>query len=229
MTILYASIGFLIGFIVAWFIRKQAKQQTPDVEILKLNAALEAEKNLAVSNNAALQNQVEKLQQQLRVISNEASAKDAKIEAELTNVKLAREQLHKLEQRINEATDTINNLDKQTSYLNAELKYKNEQLTAQKTEIENIGKKFETEFKNLAQNILDKKTEVFNAQQERSLTDILKPLKENIENFKTEIGSRYDAESKERISLKEQIKLITETNKLYPSRQAILRMPCWVR
>jgi len=216
MTILYTIIGFLLGFLLAWLIKKQTNTitQTPDLESLKLNASLETEKNLAVSSNATLQNQIERLQQQLRVISNDASAKDAKIEAEINNATFAREQLQKLEQRFNDATNTIRSLDKQKSYLDAELKYKNDQLSNQKAEIENIGKQFESEFKVLAQSILNEKTKTFNDHQEKSLTDILKPLKDNIDNFKMEIGSRYDSESRERISLKEQIKMITETNKL---------------
>lgn len=216
MMILYVIIAFLVGFIIAWLIKLQAvsKQQFPDVEALKRNAVLEAEKNGAITNNAMLQTQLEKLQQELRLISNEASAKDATIDAEIKNSKLINEQFQKLDQRFNEANTAINNLDKQKSYLDAELKYKNEQLVNQKTELEAIGKKFEAEFKVLAQNILNEKTQAFDKHQEKSLLDILKPLRDNIDNFKIEIGTRYDAENRERISLKEQIKLITETNKL---------------
>jgi DNA recombination protein RmuC len=216
MTILYVIIALLVGFLIAWLIKPQAvsKQQFPDVESLKLNAALEAEKNGAVSNNAILQIQLEKLQHELRLISNEASAKDATIDAEIKNTNLIKEQSQKLDQRFNEANAAVANLEKQKSYLDAELKYKNEQLVNQKTESEAIGKKFEAEFKVLAQNILNEKTLAFDKHQEKSLLDILKPLRENIDNFKTEIGTRYDAENRERISLKEQIKLITETNKL---------------
>lgn len=216
MTTLYIIIAFLSGFIIAWLIKKSSvvTGQGQDLEALKRSAALETEKNIFVSNNAALQLQVEKLQEQLRAISSEASGKDAKIKAELNNTALAKEQFQKLEQRFNEAMNAINNLDKQKSYLEAELKYKNEQLANQKTELENIGKKFETEFKVLAQNILNEKTQAFNEHQEKSLAEILKPLRDNIDGFKTEIGARYDVENNERISLKEQIKIITETNKL---------------
>ncbi|MEO7119936.1 MAG: DNA recombination protein RmuC [Ginsengibacter sp.] len=216
MTILYVIIALLAGFLIAWLIKPQtvSKQQFPDAEFLKLNATLEAEKNGAVSHNAVLQNQVEKLQHELRFISNEASAKDATIDAEIKNTNLIKEQFQKLDQRFNEASAAFANVDKQKSYLDAELKYKNEQLVNQKTELEAIGKKFEAEFKVLAQNILNEKTQAFDKHQEKSLLDILKPLRENIDNFKIEIGTRYDAENRERISLSEQIKLITETNKL---------------
>ncbi len=100
-----------------------------------------------------------------------------------------------------------------------DLNYKTAQLQKQEIEIQNFGKKFEAEFKNLAQDILDEKTETFNKYQEKSLSDILTPLRDNIDQFRQEIGNRYDKENHERISLKEQIRLITETNKLL-SQQA---------
>lgn len=212
MTVLYAVIAFALGFTIAWFLKTQ-KKPGPDIETLKHSAVLETEKTLAVNNNATLQTQIEKLQQQLREISNEAAAKDARVGVEMNNAKVIREQLQRLEQRFNEATETINNLGKQKSYVDAELKYKNEQLVTQKTEIESIGKKFETEFKVLAQNILNEKAEAFDKHQEKSLTVVLKPLKDHIEEFKKEIGGRYDNETRERASLKEQIKNITEANK----------------
>ncbi len=92
-----------------------------------------------------------------------------------------------MQQRFNEAITTINLLDKQKNLLDAELKYKNEQLVNQKNEVEQIGKRFETEFKVLAQNILSEKTKVFNEQQEKSLSDILTPLKENLQPLKQKL------------------------------------------
>ncbi len=209
---------------MAWLIKSQLAAGNPvlDLEALKLQAVLEAERNTAVSNNSSLQQQNENLQQQLRDISNESSAKDARLEAQILNVRQERQNFQQIDQRLQEATGTINHLDKQNSYLNAELKYKNEQFATQKADFEFLGKKFEAEFKVLAQDILNEKARTFSEHQEKSLTDILKPLKEDINDFKTEIGSRYDAETRERISLKEQIKHITETNKLLSDQASSL-------
>ncbi len=209
MTVLYIIIAFIIGFLLAWFIKNAAEAKAQQE-----NAVIKKEKEFFADNNYALKTQVEDMQSQLRFISSEAAAKDAGMKAEMNISKQLLENYKALEERLHDANHIINSLDKQKAQLDAELKYKNEQLANQKTELEGIGKKFEAEFKVLAQNILNEKTEAFNKHQEKSLIDILKPLKENIDTFKTEIGSRYDAESKERISLKEQIKLITETNRL---------------
>ncbi len=221
MLALYLAIAIAVGFLLGFLIARK-KIPAIDIEIIKRNTAIETERNLIQQDNNMLQSQIDKLHQQIRIISNDAASKDAKIDAEERNANIFREQFQKLEHRFNEATNTISNLDKQKSYLDAELKYKNEQLNTQKEEIENIGKKYESEFKVLAQNILNEKTKTFNENQEKSLNDVLKPLKDNIETFKKEIGERYDVETRDRISLKEQIKYITETNKQLSEQAANL-------
>ena len=216
MTILYLIIAFIVGFSLAWFVKKTTPENLSGANIddLKKITALETEKNIASSNVIALQSQIENMQHQLRLVGNESAGKDARLEAETTNVNFLRESVKALELRLIDSNGSINNLETYKAGLNAELKYKNEQLANQKNEIENLGKKFEAEFKVLAQSILNEKTEVFDKHQEKSLNDILTPLKEGIDKFKLEIGNRYDAENTERISLKEQIRIIAEANKL---------------
>ncbi len=216
MTILYLIIAFIVGFSLAWFVKKTTPENLSGANIddLKKITALETEKNIASSNVIALQSQIENMQHQLRLVGNESAGKDARLEAETTNVNFLRESVKALELRLIDSNASINNLETYKAGLNAELKYKNEQLANQKNEIENLGKKFEAEFKVLAQSILNEKTEVFDKHQEKSLNDILTPLKEGIDKFKLEIGNRYDAENTERISLKEQIRIIAEANKL---------------
>lgn len=164
-----------------------------------------------IKNN---QTEVKSLQEQLRLYSNDLSAKNTKLEDETKNVKELKDQLENARMELKEETRLKQELKNLNTDLEARLKYKNEQLVTQKTELDDIGKKFESQFKVLAQNILNEKTEVFDKYQSKSLNDILKPLKDNIDTFKKEIGTRYDQENSERISLKEQIKIITDTNQL---------------
>ena len=163
MTILYLIIAFLVGFTLAWYIKKTTPENLSGANIddLKKLTALETEKNIASSNVIALQSQLDNMQHQLRIVGNESAGKDARLEAETANVNFLRESIKALELRLSDSNISINNLETYKAGLNAELKYKNEQLANQKNEIENIGKKFEAEFKVLAQNILNEKTEFF--------------------------------------------------------------------
>ena len=70
----------------------------------------------------------------------------------------------------------------------------------------------ESQFKILAQKILDEKSKIFKETNEIRLAEILNPLKENIEGFKKSIQENYLNEAKERGILKEQIKSLVEVN-----------------
>jgi DNA recombination protein RmuC len=86
------------------------------------------------------------------------------------------------------------------------------QMQEQKQSLEQVGKKFESEFQVLAQRILDEKTKVFQQSQESSLGQMLNPLRDQLRNFKEEFESRYKTESNERISLREQIRHMLDLN-----------------
>jgi DNA recombination protein RmuC len=101
----------------------------------------------------------------------------------------------------------------ETAGLQSELTYKQEKLELQKREIENIGERFETQFKVLANSILEDKAQRFSEQQEHNLKAILDPLREHIKTFKADYEVKQNKESEERISLREQIKYMMELNK----------------
>lgn len=87
-----------------------------------------------------------------------------------------------------------------------------EKLAFQKQDLENLGQKFQTEFKLLAGNILDEKTKSFNTLQETSLKTLLDPLRTNIKEFKEEFESKLNNEAKEKGSLSQQIRQMLELN-----------------
>ncbi|MEO8086560.1 MAG: DNA recombination protein RmuC [Bacteroidota bacterium] len=127
-----------------------------------------------------------------------------------------------IQQKMQLETVTIN-LDEErkiTLDLNwqiAQLKTTNENITeklgSQKMEMEELQKKFKTEFENIANKILEEKSSKFTEQNKTNLDIILNPLKEKIKEFEEKVERSYKIESTERISLKEQIKLLMDQNK----------------
>lgn len=95
---------------------------------------------------------------------------------------------------------------------NEESKNLNEKLETQKKDIEQLQEKFQIQFKNLANEILDEKTKKFTDQNKTNLSDILTPLKEKIGEFEKKV-EQTNKESIERNSaLKEQISGLKELN-----------------
>lgn len=85
-------------------------------------------------------------------------------------------------------------------------------LQEQQQSLDQIGKRFESEFRVLAQNILEEKTKTFHQSQENSLGQLLNPLRDQLRNFKEEFENRYKTESNDRISLREQIRHMLDLN-----------------
>ncbi len=119
----------------------------------------------------------------------------------------------KIQAELGNKLNDIAEANKAIAGLNAAMEFKQEKLDTQKQDLEQIGQKFETEFKLLAGKILDEKTVKFTELQENSLKGILDPLKENIRDFKKEFGDKINKESDERISLREQIRHMMDLNR----------------
>jgi len=97
----------------------------------------------------------------------------------------------------------------------AESNFRNalEKLDTQKKELEEIQTRLKTEFKNIANELLEDKSKRFTEQNKVNLEGILNPLRDRIKDFEEKVDKTYKADSSERISLKEQLKHLTELNK----------------
>jgi len=87
-----------------------------------------------------------------------------------------------------------------------------ERLETQQAQAEELARKFNTEFENIANRVLDAKTEKFTKQNKENLAAILEPLGKNIEDFKKIVNETYDKESKERFSLGKEVNKLAQLN-----------------
>lgn len=87
-----------------------------------------------------------------------------------------------------------------------------EKLKEHKTEVAELQKKFALEFENIANKLLKQNSSELAESNEKKLGEILKPLRENIKNFEQKVDDKYEKELKERTTLMEQIKSLSELN-----------------
>jgi DNA recombination protein RmuC len=85
-------------------------------------------------------------------------------------------------------------------------------LEEQKKDLEEINHRMNIEFRNLANDILEEKTKKFTEQNREKLDDLLKPLGEKLKDFEKKVEETYSKESRDSISLKEEIKRLSELN-----------------
>ncbi len=94
----------------------------------------------------------------------------------------------------------------------AEFNALEEKLAEHQHEVRELQEKFSTEFKNLANEILEEKSKKFTEQNKTNINDILKPLNEKIKEFEKKVDDVYDKEAQQRFSLKEEVKRLAELN-----------------
>ena len=92
---------------------------------------------------------------------------------------------------------------------NANLK---ELLTVQKSEVEELQKKLTVEFENIANKILKERAAELSASSEKNIGAILNPLGDKITDFKKQVEEAFNTEMRDKMSLKEQLKMLTEQN-----------------
>ena len=131
--------------------------------------------------------------------------------AELKNeLRLANESS---EIKLNSEKNTIAKLNGELAAAQTDNNNLHQRLLEQKAEIEDLNKRFTKEFENLANRILDEKSQKFTDQNKNNLDIILNPLKEKLKEFEQKVDHAYKTESNERITLKTEIKNLIDLNK----------------
>ncbi|MBC8416604.1 MAG: DNA recombination protein RmuC [Candidatus Cloacimonetes bacterium] len=139
-------------------------------------------------------------------LKSQKSKLEAKNEILVTNLSKNEQELTEERER---STGFQSELTKQET-INLNLQ---EKLENQKTEIEELQKRFTDAFKNLANEILEEKTKKFTEQNRSNLDELLNPLKEKIKDFENKVEQTNEKNRMSHTSLIEQIKGLKELNK----------------
>lgn len=115
--------------------------------------------------------------------------------------------------KLNEYQSEIQQLNTRIARADELIKYGEEKLKTQKEELEDMKEQFRKEFENLANRILDEKSQKFTEQNKTNLDLLLNPLKDKIKSFEEKVELAYKTEAAERNSLRGEIKSLVELNK----------------
>ena len=138
-----------------------------------------------------------------------------KAEQEKTAALTAQEKQEKelLRKQLEDTAHELAEARRNEASLQTENRNLNDRLEQQKKETAELHKQSQTEFENIANRIFQQKTESFNKLSAESLTALLKPFGDNLQEFKRQVAEVYDKESKQRFSLEDRIKELTQLNK----------------
>lgn len=187
--VLYIVSGLVTGAIIAWLLAKISHSSG----LQKINDA-HWQKQIAVDRQ--LSNALAHLEAATQTIKDKTQ--------EIEDFKKQALVLHENANRINQELAT-------EIAMNASL---TERVEQQKQETEQLGKKFNTEFENIANRLLDIKTQKFTELNNSNMKSILEPLGKNIDDFKKQVDEAYKTEGNQRFSLGEKVKELAELNRV---------------
>ncbi|WP_137905009.1 DNA recombination protein RmuC [Chryseobacterium sp. 2VB] len=224
MEMIYLIIGLvaggILGAVILYFALKSSMVSRSSYDALN---------TLSIKNQSDLENSNQKIQELNQIISEEKEAnmlqqdllddlknEFSKISAEYSSLNIQFQELKQINQRQTSQIET-HILEKQTLFAkNSELSAKNEglqqSLDTQKEEIVKIQEDSKLQFENLANKILEEKTEKFTTLNQNNLKNILEPFQEKIADLKNRVNEAYEKENKERFSLAEKVKELAELN-----------------
>ncbi len=183
------------------FIKSNADLQNAQIRTEELHRFLDEEKQAA-----ALQtNQLNQLKNHLATATAENHSQAVRI-SELQT--LNQDQILEIRTLVNEKQSLI----AVKSQLSAQNETLQKLLDSQKEEISKLQEQAKEQFENLANKILEEKTEKFTALNQTNLKTILEPFQERITELKNRVNEAYEKENKERFSLAEKVKELAELN-----------------
>lgn len=233
--IIYIIIGIAAGTIIGWLLAKaksssavQAEKEAAQQKFSALELEYAGYKATAIVELKTANDQVKSksdtidelsrsiavTQEELKELNSQLATTAASYQAateSLTVKSREMEQLKKDIETIRQEREAINRMLATAQADNNALQQK---LATQKEDIEKLNEKFKVEFENVANKILENKTQKFTELNKENLKGILEPLGKNLSEFKSKVEEVYDKESKERFSLGERVKELAQLNKV---------------
>jgi DNA recombination protein RmuC len=164
---LYILFAIAIGCIIGWLIRS-LRTVAPDLRVEQ-----ELRELLRTRDSELAHVRVEIVE-----LSNKAAAADA-------NRIAAQQALAETKQLQQQVVDLKNTNGK----LEAEGKFLNERLTAEREQVERIQEKFRQEFEAVSNKLLLHSSNQFDEQSKKSLENVLEPFKRDLDHFKTTLDA----------------------------------------
>ena len=188
MEILYVLLALLAGFLAAYAVlgsRFRAKQK-------ELEDGLQALEKEKLSMFAEKDRQIAVLDERLLSMNMEKERLTAESNA-------LREEL----------SEKITSLTRQQAIHEQMV----ERFENQKKELAELQQKFSIEFENLANKLFKQHSQDFVLASGKNLNDLITPLKDRLQTFEKKVQDAYDLETRDKISLKQEVKSLFELNR----------------
>lgn len=122
------------------------------------------------------------------------------------------DELEKLKIKLEQKEQEIIDLSRKNASYETEISELNKRITEAGKELEKTQEKLRTEFKNIANELLETKSQKFTELNKTNIESILKPLNEKIKDFEKKVEETYEKGMRDRVALQKELEKLHELN-----------------
>jgi len=122
------------------------------------------------------------------------------------------QQMTALKEDLTFAEQEIRRMGGAQSATETQLQFLQEKLSTQTEEVKRLQEQARLEFENVANRLLEEKSEKFSLQNKMQLDGLLQPLREKIKEFGEGVQQRFESETKQRTALQHEIEHLRKMN-----------------
>lgn len=215
--LIYLIIGLALGLAAFWFIRSSGGEDLSSVKKerdenqIKIRI-LETQLQKAMADLSRSEEAISDLNLQIRKQLAFGSNLQGSFDAQQQQLTEKNAEIERMTSAMEGLRKSEISLQRQISEIRAENQFLLERLQNQKRDMEEMKNQSQLEFQNLANKILEEKSQKFTQSNRENMESLLKPLGENLDQFRKKVEETYDKESKQRFSLEDRVKELIELN-----------------
>ncbi len=205
--LLTGFVGIIIGYLLSYIIQKNKASvlENEKISLQERNNALLVDK----TSNSEI---ITSLRSELKFVVSEKDMLKERNNS-LTEYKTVSDNnLEELKEELKFIQKEKENLIKMNTRQDVDLKNLNHKLIDQKEEIKGLQEKFTKEFENLANKILEEKSNKFTVQNKENIKNILDPLEKKIKDFEDKVDKTHKESIDYHSALRQQIIGLKELN-----------------
>lgn len=179
----------------------EANLQLAQAELEIIKKQLENEKQ----QTASLRNELETSLRKSTQVETSLQHEQQKVISEQNHQKELQTKLESLQSRFDAQREELLNLQ-------ATLKTTDEKLQNQQTEMDRLQKKFQLEFENVANKILDINSAKFTEKNNHDMQKLLSPFQDKLNSFEKKVEETYEKGLKDQTDMRSELKRLQELN-----------------
>ncbi len=214
LSLLFAALGIGLGLVLGRYLWPASRGVDPGILAQAQSELARREQQCGVLEARAVELNIQctAAAEQARTAGEEVARLSERVTSLTRQIDDQGNLIRSVESQRNGAAEELKSAAAEVAKLTEREKALTERVAAQAEQLAEMQKQLLTEFENIANRILKASATELSETSQKTLGALLDPLRQRLHDFQQKVETTYDAEKREVLSLKEQIRAVVETS-----------------